>query len=215
MGEKVKKRSRNSESADGGKKPDRKKSKGDNIVVQSLLNYKGVNFGLKLVDVNMRVILAPKFTQEIKAGVKEYLSGLLLKYSPELEGVIMTFSRIKVTSDYASITNESPFFKVPISAQFVIFKPQKKSRLLGVVQSVGAQYVGLLLYGLFNVSIDANEIPNVYEFDPTAYSWRHKSPDGKHIEMGSLIEFKVQDVVPSNDIISLKGSILDSDCCVL
>lgn len=64
---------------------------------------------------------------------------------------------------------------VDIRAKAVVFSPEHSQRLIGRVNKVGVDYVGMLVYGLFNAAIVSAGVvpPRSPEFARSAGRRRH------------------------------------------
>ncbi|XP_072009909.1 DNA-directed RNA polymerase I subunit RPA43 [Engystomops pustulosus] len=97
--------------------------------------------------------LSPKYLNKKRSGIKEYLDAELLKYKAALEGVPVAYDNLKIVGELGDIYDDIGFIHLNIEADFVIFKPRRGSRLVGVVNKKAPSHFGCLVYGCFNASI--------------------------------------------------------------
>ncbi|KAF9343313.1 hypothetical protein BGX26_005925 [Mortierella sp. AD094] len=128
---------------------------------------------------------------------------------------------------------DSPYCHFWISVKLLVWKPVKGSTLHGTINLQSPDHIGLLLYGTFNASIPSEFIPkDKYEFNPnSSYSrakqgesdmgedssvsvtgllngeWVLKST-GESIGHEGVIEFEVSDLVRTNDMLTVTGSLM-------
>ncbi|XP_051992320.1 DNA-directed RNA polymerase I subunit RPA43-like [Xyrauchen texanus] len=125
------------------------------------------------------IALPPVYLCKKRTGIQEELNADLLKYSTSLNGVPLAYDNIKVVGQYGDIYDDQGFIHVNIEASFVIFRPKKGSKLVGVINKIGVSHVGCLVHGCFNASIVK---PNLL----TPEQWRDS---GLHV--GGSLEFEV------------------------
>jgi DNA-directed RNA polymerase subunit E'/Rpb7 len=148
-------------------------------------------FGFKQKKTTIQVHLAPKFTNDIRGGINDYLNCLVTKYIPELQGVVIQYSNIKVTKKPIPIKSESPYLHFHVSVEFIVYSPQIGQLCVGVVNKVSPDHIGCLLNGFFNASLAADQFSgNDYHWDHETHSW--KTLDGTYsIGPGSIIKFSI------------------------
>ncbi|XP_043089062.1 DNA-directed RNA polymerase I subunit RPA43 isoform X2 [Puntigrus tetrazona] len=99
------------------------------------------------------VALPPLYLQKKRSGIQEELNAELLKFSSSLKGVPMAYDNIKVVGQHGHIYDDQGFIHLNIEASFVVFKPRKGSKLVGVINKMGVGHVGCLVHGCFNASV--------------------------------------------------------------
>ncbi|KAG7457439.1 hypothetical protein MATL_G00227270 [Megalops atlanticus] len=107
-----------------------------------------------VVDTHRRhIALSPMYLKRKKTGIQEQLNAELLKYSESLKGVPMAYDSIRVLGQHGDIHDDNGFIHMNIEASFVIFRPKRGQKLVGVVNKVGVGHVGCLVHGCFNASV--------------------------------------------------------------
>ncbi|XP_036371930.1 DNA-directed RNA polymerase I subunit RPA43 [Megalops cyprinoides] len=107
-----------------------------------------------VVDTHRRhIALSPMYLKRKKTGIQEQLNAELLKYSENLKGVPMAYDSIRVLGHHGDIHDDNGFIHMNIEASFVIFRPKRGQKLVGVVNKVGVGHVGCLVHGCFNASV--------------------------------------------------------------
>uniref|UniRef100_A0A8C2C8Q6 DNA-directed RNA polymerase subunit n=1 Tax=Cyprinus carpio TaxID=7962 RepID=A0A8C2C8Q6_CYPCA len=99
------------------------------------------------------VALPPLYLRKKRTGIQEELNAELLKYSSSLKGVPMAYDDIKIVGQHGDIHDDQGFIHFNIEASFVVFKPKKGSKLVGVINKMGVGHVGCLVHGCFNASV--------------------------------------------------------------
>ncbi|XP_051527249.1 DNA-directed RNA polymerase I subunit RPA43 [Myxocyprinus asiaticus] len=99
------------------------------------------------------IALPPVYLRKKRTGIQEELNAELLKYSSSLKGVPLAYDNIKVIGQHGDIYDDQGFIHINIEASFVIFRPKKGSKLVGVINKIGVGHVGCLVHGCFNASV--------------------------------------------------------------
>lgn len=95
----------------------------------------------------------------------------MIRYSEEAEGVICAFQNIQLLNRQSKIVDESPFIRFNVTADCLVFKPQRGMEITGTVNMLGLHYVGLIVGGLFNASIPEDLLPSGSSYDNSSYTW--------------------------------------------
>ena len=90
-----------------------------------------------------------------------------------------------------------------------LFEPREGTVLMGTVNKVGSDHIGLLVEGTWNASIPRSMIPDQYEFDQELGVWCDKDFDHPHIDAGCAIPFVVTDTEVMGEVLSINGSLKD------
>ncbi|KAJ1666010.1 hypothetical protein IW140_000565 [Coemansia sp. RSA 1813] len=115
----------------------------------------------------LTVTLAPVHSRDLWAGIHETLNSMLLRFVPQVRGVVLSYSRVKPLSDTALMFHDSPFGQLDVSAKLLLWRPIAGMTLRGSINVQSPDHVGLLLWDTFNASIPASFIPkNKYEWRP-------------------------------------------------
>ena len=113
----------------------------------------------------------------------------------------MVYSRF----DSAVIIGESPIMHFEVEAEFTVFAPQPGHILLGKVNLMSNDHIGMLVLGVFNASIPYSELPPSCAYDRQLGKW---SIDGVPLEINETelsFEFKSFDF--SDEAHAIKGSL--------
>ncbi len=130
---------------------------------------------------------------------------LISSHVSELEGVLVAYSNIKFSKNVARILNDNPFLHISVTGNFTVFNPAQGSQLVGVVNKVSSNHIGLLVHGVFNASIPASEIP-VDAWDDDAESWR-TTDKLNDIKNGTVLRFQCLKNIISHQVLSITGSL--------
>ena len=105
----------------------------------------------------------------------EHISPLILTYYPPFHGVIISYSNARLSTDprdgsskpaYARAIDEYASSFIWLTADFVIFKPQKNSMIEGYVNLQSESTIGLLCLNFFNASIERKRLPKEWKWIP-------------------------------------------------
>jgi len=131
----------------------------------------------------LTVPLPPAYLGSELQGVRCALSELLVKFCPALGGVLLAHGQPRLASSgqYVSshggglalgrIYEELPLVHVRASAEALLFRPELGQVLHGRVASVSSGHVGLLVAGLFNATVHADDMASGYAYDEEARAW--------------------------------------------
>ncbi|KAJ2760116.1 hypothetical protein IWQ57_006384 [Coemansia nantahalensis] len=114
----------------------------------------------------LAVTLAPAHSRDHWAGIHETLNSMLLHFVPQIRGVVLAYSKVKVLSNAALMYADSPYGQLEISARLLLWRPVSGMTLRGTINVQSPDHIGLLLWDTFNASIPAASIPK------TKYEWR-------------------------------------------
>lgn len=108
---------------------------------------------MSMVRMPVHLALQPAYLGNINAGIFSSLNKNINKYYPELKGILMGYTKIKLKRQEGSISNDAPFIHVDVQADFYIFKPKNGVTLRGRVNKKSAGHVGCLVHDVFNAAI--------------------------------------------------------------
>lgn len=150
----------------------------------------------------------PRFIGSLHHAVELHINSLLLKYNASLEGVPIAVGSFRTLSSKALVNSDFPLLHFEAGARFTVFAPQVGSTLLGQVNHVSSDHVGMLVMGVFNASIASTNMKEGYSFDEAGYSWT----DGQRsiLTPGSFVQFVVTSFDIADDVFSIHGSITES-----
>lgn len=178
-------------------------------------------------------LLAPCHFNNYLNGIKiQYLDPLIMTFSSEVNGVIISYSNIQVKQDKNSdiendsyiigkIQSSSSFIELWIEVDLVTWCPQVGSVLRGLVYIQTPSHIGLLIHDIFNASIKNYNMPNNWRFNSfnesknttrnkilTPENCGYWTDDNGTMITGNL-KFIVKSIQTSGKIISLVGSLID------
>lgn len=111
-------------------------------------------------------------THALQGLCAEHLSPLILTYCPPLHGVIISYSNASLSSDpnpeskpaYARAVDEYAASFVWLTADFVIFKPQKGNVIEGWINLQNESNIGLLCLNFFNATIERKRLASGWKW---------------------------------------------------
>ncbi|KAJ0406420.1 hypothetical protein P43SY_007028 [Pythium insidiosum] len=157
-----------------------------------------------LCKIRQPVSLLPCHIGDARLGIDQEMTTLLMRYSDKLEGVILSFSNVRLEKPSGHILNEQPFIHCKVIADALVFQPRVGMTLSGVVNKIGSNHIGLLIAGVFNGSVAANELPKGYVHNYAEDAW--KGADGTCISVGETITVKVVRVHVAGGMIAIEAS---------
>lgn len=152
------------------------------------------------------VDLHPSQLLDIEEGVRDRLNQELLSYNEALEGVILSINSLRVASKLASVRPYVPFIHLNVEAEVTLFKPKVGTCTVGMVNKVGADYLGVLVLGVFNGAITAENISKDFKCDLKAGMWVSQRDPEHQVQVGTMVRFLVQGLNNHSGLFSLVGS---------
>ncbi|KAL8725508.1 MAG: hypothetical protein Q9181_006392 [Wetmoreana brouardii] len=154
----------------------------------------------------------------------EHLSPLILTYYPPLRGVIVSYhnARLSTTSQrdqgtgdgsvLAKAIDEYAAPHIWVTAEFLVFRPQKGNMIEGWINLQNEGNIGLVCWNFFNASIERKRLPQGWKWNPgnsAAKGLRRKLNDS---ERNDLLDLDAMDAdVRINGISDVEGHFVDED----
>lgn len=158
----------------------------------------------------LSMALLPIDLRNTVKAVESSLRSMLFKFSHEMGGVLISFSDVVIQhGGHGRILNDLPHILFNVTCKVLVFRPVKKSTLLGQVKESFPSHLSLTVYHYFNASVTATSLrENGFSFDKTNGEWLKDNPTatgGTSIAVGSKLRFQVSSVHESGGIISIEG----------
>jgi DNA-directed RNA polymerase I subunit RPA43 len=176
--------------------------------------------------------------QPLEGMCAEHLSPLILTYYPPLGGVILSYSNPRISERPFEDDGNNMLLQCVdeygaafawVTAEFLLFKPQRGGWLEGYINLQNEGHLGLVCWNLFNASIERQRLPKDWKWVGTdAAGKSHKilngNPhyaedgmgyfqDGEGNMLEGIIRFRVKDIESSHDreraFLSIEGTMLD------
>mmetsp|Transcript_34791 Transcript_34791/g.48442 ORF Transcript_34791/g.48442 Transcript_34791/m.48442 type:complete len:259 (+) Transcript_34791:54-830(+) len=172
----------------------------------------------QLQECNLSVFLNPSRLGDITKGIEEKLNEMLLQYSPLLEGVVLSYSHLKIKSDTGKIMHNFPHIECRVLVRFLIYAPRVGSCLKAKVNKIGPDFIGFLAEGIFNVSVSGDGLEG-WKFKGGAWEFSNDdsslsngaSSDIKRLEVGSEAHVIVKDIRTEEKGLFLLGRLLKNN----
>ncbi|KAI7848201.1 hypothetical protein BDC45DRAFT_524007 [Circinella umbellata] len=119
--------------------------------------------------------LAPMWAENATEGVIEQLNAFLMKFVPQFDGIVLAHSNLELLTDKGKILYDSPFCHFFVRVKFLVWKPQKGTKLVGRINLQSQDHIGLLIYGTFNASIPSKSIPS------DTFEWRASETESEPV----------------------------------
>ncbi|KAG1685559.1 hypothetical protein DVH05_007860 [Phytophthora capsici] len=157
-----------------------------------------------LCKVRHSVSLSPCHAMEPRVGIEQNLTEQLMRYSEPLQGVVLSFSNVKLDRPHGVIVNEMPFIHCKVLADALLFRPKEGMMLRGVVNKIGSNHVGMLFAGVFNGSVAEAELPKGYVHNYAQDCWLGE--DGSSISVEDEVEVKVLRVHVAGAMVAIEAT---------
>ena len=120
----------------------------------------------KMLEVTMEMSLSPLHLQRLRHGIENTLNALLMRFQPLLNGVLISYRGVELcggaTGGFATETAQITF---TIRFEALVFQVQRGDAIVGTVNKVGADHIGLLVFGIFNAAIAVDQMPPSSRYD--------------------------------------------------
>ncbi|KAK1943455.1 DNA-directed RNA polymerase I subunit RPA43 [Phytophthora citrophthora] len=157
-----------------------------------------------LCKVRHSVSLSPCHAMEPRVGIEQNLTEQLMRYSEPLQGVVLSFSNVKLDRPHGVIVNEMPFIHCKVLADALLFRPKEGMKLRGIVNKIGSNHVGMLFAGVFNGSVAEAELPKGYVHNYAQDCWLGE--DGSSISVEDEVEVKVLRVHVAGAMVAIEAT---------
>lgn len=164
--------------------------------------------------------IPPVWSNDPYSAFSDLMDTLVMRYVPQLSGVLITHSPTRFLQDTAVFSADSAFATAEVGFECVVWRPKIGQMLEGNICLSSPSHVSLLLYGLFNASIPASHLPeeewefvlNDGESEHTDHGlghWRNRVDGSKLGGSTGKLSFTVISLTIANHMLSLHGSLLE------
>ena len=180
--------------------------------------------GIVQVSATMNMAIPPFWAMDPMASVLEQLDTLVMRFVPQLEGVLLAHADAKLLSKLGSIDGDSAFAEVPVRFTCFVWRPEVGMSVKGTITLSSPSHVSLLLYDTFNAAVSAPHIPaDAWEFvhysdvgesqrqdakDRSVGFWQNKETGQRLGGQDNTLTFCVISMTVANQMLSLHGSLL-------
>jgi len=166
----------------------------------------------------------------------EHISPLILTYYPPLNSVVLSYSNPRLSEkpfkdDGASVLlqniDEYAVSWAWVTAEFLLFKPDKGALLQGYINLQNQGHLGIVCWNLFNASIESKRLPPDWTWKDVSElksdsgakqgeTYAEEGPgfwiDGEGNKVEGMVEFRVREIESSHDrergFLSIEGTML-------
>jgi DNA-directed RNA polymerase I subunit RPA43 len=164
----------------------------------------------------------------------EHISPLMLTYYPPFEGVLLSYSNPRLSEKPFGNDGKTTLMKsideyavswTWVTAEFLLFKPEKGAWLEGFVNLQNEGHLGLVCWNLFNASIQRNRLPKDWKWVGVESELVGEGEDEVYAENGlgyyvddkgnkveGNVRFRIRDTESSHDrergFLSIAGTML-------
>lgn len=162
------------------------------------------------VTAKFYVDLPQYYIGELKKAAKLEISSRLLKYDPDLNGVILSFSNVEPLSKNPNLTScfcyaDSPFIHIRMKASFLVFKPFPKCQLPAAVTFVSSSAVSLTIFDYFQGYVNLTEHRENWVFQDEQWV---KNDQSEKFGQNDFVVVEVTEVSPNYDGYMLSVKVL-------
>jgi len=172
---------------------------------------------------SLYVPLAPICQRQPLQGLcAEHLSPLILTYYPPLNGVVLSYTDAKLSERLpqheeeeeppilARSIDEYAVSYVWVTAEFLLFRPQRGCMIEGWINLQNEENLGLVCWNYFNASIERRRLPKEWKWVPGGVGDRSKSQKLKRPATDSGMETDDgEDIVHVSGAVDEEGHFVD------
>jgi DNA-directed RNA polymerase I subunit RPA43 len=129
------------------------------------------------------ISIPPALIHDPHRAADELMDTLLMRYVPQMSGVLLSHHNITFLRQYAKIDSDGAYSIIPAGMTCLVWAPEVGMRLEGQIQLSTPSHVSLLVHGIFNASITSAHLPSTMETShsskDTVYQW-HEFQDGEN-----------------------------------
>jgi len=233
-GEKKRKR----DHGEDGHKSKSKKHKSDKAATQaSALDVTAPASPFHVQTASLYLPLAPvSQTYPLEGLCAEHISPLILTYYPPFNGVVLSYSDPRLSEKPFKDDGESVLLQnideyavswAWLTAEFLLFKPEKDALLEGYVNLQNPGHLGIVCWNLFNASIESKRLPSDWKWKDVSElrneedveageTYAEEGPgfwvDGEGRRVEGIVKFRVREIESSHDrergFLSIEGTML-------
>jgi DNA-directed RNA polymerase I subunit RPA43 len=224
-----------------GLKPKSKKHKSDKAASQaSALDITAPASPFHIQTASLYLPLAPVSQKYPLEGLcAEHISPLILTYYPPLSGVLLSYSNPRLSENPFKDDGESVLLRnideyavswAWVTAEFLLFKPEKGALLEGYINLQNQGHLGIVCWNLFNASIESKRLPSEWKWKDVSdmknrgnaeqgETYAEEGPgfwvDGEGNKVEGMVEFRVREIESSHDrergFLSIEGTMLSEE----
>ena len=165
----------------------------------------GTEGAFKSMAVAAHFALLPHCLDDVRVHIRQLLQDQLMRFSSALGGVPLTATDVALApgSKHGRVYGGDAHVHVDVRFNSTVFCPKPPQVLPARVNAVAPGFVGLLVHGYFNASVDKAELGG-WAFDGA--KWTNGDAD---LAVGTLVRFRLQRRENKDGILSFAGSLVD------
>lgn len=166
----------------------------DRATQNGLRSWKGKGIAVSAfqdVQPTIDIPIPPALCHAPIRAAEELMDSLLMRYVPELGGVLISHQDIRFQRNLATIDGDGAFSVAPASMTLRIWAPKIAMRLEGRIILSTPSHISVLVHEKFNASIVSSHLPSVLEMarlkKEKGYRWHEfteEEMNGVDVEMG-------------------------------
>jgi len=144
-------------------------------------------------------------------GARDLLDGMLMRHHDRLGGVLVSYEKPRLVHHAdLRIVPMAGYVDVRVEAKVRVFAPEVGSKLVGRVNKIGVDHVGVLVHDVFNASLAAKDLPRDFVHNPAEDVWESAEDGGAHrVGVGTECVFGVKKISEYDDVLHLIGSMAE------
>lgn len=162
--------------------------------------------------VRIGIILHPSELANVEASTRAYLNQYILRYVPELSGVVIAHSNLRFLDTVANISTDTNCVQFDVEVDFIVFCPKPGLSMTGNITLTSKDHIGILVHNVFNATIPNEFVSDrLFKWDNDRSTWIRtpttRKPHSEVLKPASKIKFRVLELYSSSDVLVIKGTL--------
>ena len=149
------------------------------------------------LEIKEHIVLMPSYIGRIDKGIFEHLNRRVLRYSQELNGVLISYSNLVILQNSGLIVDDNPQIHFDLKYSACVFQPPVGCVLQATVNRTGDGYVSCLSQNCFNIYISVND-----------------STGSHNVSIGDIVSVRIIEPSSTDDDLILIGELVMEDVSV-
>lgn len=116
----------------------------------------------------------------------------------------MAYDKLKILDTHSEMFGDSPYLHFDIQVRLLVFQPVVGSYVVGTVNKIESDHIGLLVNGIFNASvISSTGLSSEFEYNIAANNWINKNSN-QEITIGTQLRLQISKVLHFLQVVSME-----------
>jgi len=116
----------------------------------------------------------------------------------------MAYDKLKILDTHSEMFNDSPYLHFDIQVRLLVFRPVVGSYVVGTVNKIESDHIGLLVNGIFNASVISSAgLSSEFEYNVVLNAWVNKNTN-QTIDVGTKLRLQISKVFHFLQVVSME-----------